>query len=138
MTPCEHESKIAPALASGELPRDLRQHVESCPECREAFSVARRLQKMAEGFSEQPLHSAECVWWRLSVRLRREQADRAQRPLVWMQRIFAATIALVCAALLGLAWRDYPSDVWTTGLAALGAVAIPATIALWSWSRARS
>lgn len=85
---------------------------------------------------EEPLEPAASMWWRLNLRMRREQMNRAQLPLVWMERIGAATfLLLVLFALWQISAQTNVSNILTVGLSALAAVALPALIVLWRWSR---
>ena len=137
MSDCPQESRIATAVANGSLPEDLLLHVPGCPVCREAHSVAGKMRRFANGLSEDPRLSAASMWWRLNLRMRRERAHHAEKPLAWMGRIFYATIGLAVA----LELISIPS-LWgrtaVIGVAALGAVVLPVAIALAGWSVWRS
>ena len=63
--------------------------------------------------------------------------DRAARlPLVWMGRIFAATVPLAtCLALWQVSRNTGGSYLLVVGLLGLVAVALPTMIVLWRWSR---
>jgi hypothetical protein len=76
------------------------------------------------------------MWWRLNLRKRREQMNRAQLPLVWMEWVCAATLLLTTLfALWQIAAGTAVSGVLMVGVLALAAVALPAMIVLWRWSR---
>ena len=137
MSTCRHESTIAAALSNGELPEDLHLHLESCAACAEVISTARHLHQLAEGLAREPVPGAASMWWRLNLRMRQQKAQRAQVPLIWMARILYLAIALLTVLVLTLI-PNTSRPVFTIGLAALGAVAIPAAIALWTWSRSRT
>jgi hypothetical protein len=138
MTPCACEPMIAAAVARGEFPDELRLHAEDCPACREVLSVAQKLQQLAIERTDELQPSAASMWWRLSFRIRREKACQAEAPLIWMGRIFVLTTTFLSATLLAICWQRLPSPVWAIGLPSMGAVALPVTIALWSWSRSRT
>ena len=132
MSDCPQESRIATAVANGSLPQDLLLHVAGCPVCREAHSIAGKMRHFANGLSEDPRPSATSMWWRLNLRMRRERANHAEKPLVWMSRILYASIPLTVGLELtfipGLSGR-----VAVIGVAALGAVVLPVAIALAGW-----
>lgn len=133
---CEREPEVVSALAQGELPPDLLQHAQSCAVCSEIRSVSRQLQRLFESCTEDPLEPAASMWWRLNLKMRREQMNRAQLPLVWMGRVCAATLLLTALfALWQISARTSLSNVLAVGLVALAAVAVPAMIVLWRWSR---
>ena len=136
MSDCPWESRVAIAVADGSLPEDLVLHLAVCPACREAHSVAGKMRRFAKGLAEEPVPSAASVWWRLNLRLRRERARQAQRPLVWMRTVFYLALAL--AALLELrSIPDLSGRTAVIGLVALGAVLLPVSIALFTWSRSK-
>jgi Na+/proline symporter len=86
--------------------------------------------------SENPAPSAASMWWRLNIRMRLEKARRAQQPLIWMGRVSYAAIAITIGLLvMQIPGLSQPAAV--AGLMALGAVALPVTIALWGWSRSK-
>ena len=130
------ESAIAVALARGELSEELRIHLESCAVCGEVHSIARRLQQMASGLAGEARPAAASMWWRLNMRTRRENARRAQAPLIWMGRIFYLTIAL-SLAFASMSIPGISGPAFTIGLLAPGAVAFPVAITLWGWSRSK-
>jgi anti-sigma factor RsiW len=136
MSECPWESRIAIAVADGLLPEDLVLHLAGCPVCREAHSLARKMRQFANGLAEEPAPSAASMWWRLNLRLRRERAREAEKPLVWMRRIFYVAIALT--ALLELrSIADLSGRTAVIGLVALSAVVLPVSIALLTWSRSK-
>jgi hypothetical protein len=137
MSACEKESTISAALRDGELPEELRLHMEVCAVCSEVHSAVLRLRLMTDAMAEGPQPSAASMWWRLNLRMRQEKALRAQAPLIWMARICYATIA-VLAVLLATMIPDFSRPVIEIGLAGIAAVALPVAIALWSWSRSRT
>lgn len=135
MSDCPQELAIAVALAQGELPEELRLHLAGCAVCGEVQSVAARMLRLAHAVSEEPRPSAAGMWWRLNLRMRQEHARRAQMPLIWMGRVFYAMIALATLLSVTLIAR-FSGPAGVIGLAALSAVALPAAITLWGWSRA--
>ena len=135
-TRCGKEPEVVRALVQGELPRDLLEHARACAVCSEVRAVSQRVQCLVEGSTEEPLESATSMWWRLNLRMRRQQMDRAQLPLVWMGRVCAATLLLITFfALWQVSANRAVSSVLIIGLLALAAVALPAMIVLWRWSR---
>ena len=135
-TRCGKEPEVVRALAQGELPRDLLEHARACAVCSEVRAVSQQLQCLVEGSTEEPLEPAASMWWRLNLRMRGQQMDRAQLPLVWMGRVCAATLLLTTFfALWQVSANRAVSSVLIIGLLALAAVALPAMIVLWRWSR---
>jgi hypothetical protein len=132
---CETEPDVIRALGRGVLSGDLLQHAQACVVCSEVCEITRQLH-LIESSMEKPRESAAGVWWRLNLRLRRQQMNRAQMPLVWMGRVCAATLLLITFfALWQVSANRAVFDVLIIGLLALAAVALPAMIVLWRWSR---
>lgn len=136
MSECPWESKIAIAVADGSLPEDLVLHLVGCPVCREAHTIAWKMRQIASGLAEEPGPSAASMWWRLNLRLRRERARQAEKPLVWMRRIFYVVIGLTAPLELRL-MPDLSGRTAVVGLVALSAVVLPVSIALLTWSRSK-
>ena len=76
------------------------------------------------------------MWWRLNLKLRRERARHAEKPLVWMRRISYVAIALT-APLELRSIPDLSGRTAVIGLVALSAVVLPVSIALLTWSRSK-
>jgi hypothetical protein len=132
---CEREPEVVRALGRGELSGNLLQHAEACVVCGEVCAITRHL-LLVESSMEEPLESAAGVWWRLNLRMRHQKIERARLPLVWMGRIFAATVLLAaCFALWQVSLNTGVSYPLVVGLLALAAVALPTMIVLWRWSR---
>ena len=136
MSYCPWESRIAIAVAADSLPEDLVLHLVGCPGCREAHMIAGKMRRIANGLAEEPGPSAASMWWRLNLRLRRERAREAEKPLVWMRRIFYVVIALT-APLELRSIPDLSGRTAVIGLVALSAVVLPVSIALLTWSRSK-
>jgi hypothetical protein len=133
---CEREAEVVRALGCGELSGDLLQHAEACVVCSEVCAITRHLLLVESSMLEEPLESAAGVWWRLNLRMRRQKIERARLPLIWMGRIFAATVLVAaCFALWQVSQSTSVSYPLVVGLLALAAVALPTMIVLWRWSR---
>jgi Na+/proline symporter len=105
------------------------------PECPEE-SVEAAMRQLANHLAEEPAPSAASMWWRITLRLRRERARRAEQPLIWMTRISCAVGALTATLLA--ASIPLPSHRATEiGLLALSAVILPVALTLWGWSRSK-
>lgn len=134
MSKCEQESIIVAALASGELPEQLRLHLAGCAVCREVHSVAGKMLQFANELGEELRPSAGSMWWRLNLRMRQEQARRAQAPLIWMTRILYF-VAAVTSGLLVASVPGVSRPAAAIGLVALSVLVLPVAIMLWGWSR---
>ncbi|HEX4134811.1 MAG TPA: hypothetical protein VHY84_09400 [Bryobacteraceae bacterium] len=132
---CKREPEVVRALGCGELSGNLLQHAEACVVCSEVCTITRHL-LLVESSMEEPLESAAGLWWRLNLKMRRQKMERARLPLVWMGRIFAATVLLAtCLALWQVSRNTVGSYLLVVGLLGLVAVALPTMIVLWRWSR---
>ena len=98
--------------------------------------VASAMQQLANRLADEPAPSAASMWWRLTLRMRRERARRAERPLIWMIRISCAVAALT-AALLAASIPIPSRPAAEIGILALSAVVLPVALTLWAWSRSK-
>jgi hypothetical protein len=137
MSDCPQESRIATAVANGPLPEDLVLHLAGCQLCTEAHSIAGKMRQIANELSEDPPPSVTAMWWRLNLRMRQERVRQAEKPLVWMARIFYAAVALAAGSEL-TSIPDLSGRTAVIGVAALGAIALPVAMALATWSVRRS
>ncbi len=98
---CERESQAVAARLSGEWPAGLKQHVAQCPDCQDALLVSSFLSESPVAHTVD-VPAAGLVWFKAKLRLRREAMERAERPLVWGQRVAAAIAG--GAMVWGAAW----------------------------------
>lgn len=110
---CEREKSVVAALKTGGLTEELRAHLRECAACQDALLVAGFLSAEAETAPVE-VPAAGLVWFKSRLRLRREAAERAERPLVWGSRIAAAL------ALAGMIW----ASAWVAGAGALLAASL--------------
>ena len=101
---CRHELEVAALARAGRWPDacepELRAHVSSCADCREAVTIAELLLEADRG-ADVHVPSAAQMWWRLAVRARLEREQAAARPVVWLQGIAAACGVGVALTVLG-------------------------------------
>jgi hypothetical protein len=133
---CPEESKISAALAVGEIPAYLLPHLSTCPICAAIHSTAMQMRLLASHLAAEAAPSATSMWWRVTLRMRREGVRRAEKPLIWMTRISCGVAALTAALLaLSIPMPSHPAA--EIGCLALSAVVIPVSIILWGWSRSK-
>ncbi|MBL8174993.1 MAG: hypothetical protein JNK48_10000 [Bryobacterales bacterium] len=96
MDTCPQEHAVAAAIRAGALPDDLAGHAASCRVCAEALLIASFLHLPEE---EAPVPPACLVYRRAELRARREQAERALRPVRAME---IAAMVLLCVLALAL------------------------------------
>lgn len=97
---CPQEPHILRAV--GTLPEELRQHVESCRNCREALKIQQGLLRLArlprETRATHRLPEAGELWWRAEIIrrwvAREDMAREAERPILW-SRALAFVLALL-------------------------------------------
>jgi hypothetical protein len=92
---CEREQELLAAVASAEVPDELRQHAAGCAECSEVLLVATFLRREAAATAQAALPDPAYLWWRALRDRRSAAAERATRLITIVQRA-----ALLCAALL--------------------------------------
>lgn len=94
------------------------------------------MQQLANRLGEESAPSAASMWWRITLRMRRDKARRAEKPLIWMTRISCAVAALT-AALLAATIPIPSRRAAEIGILALSAVVLPVALTLWGWSRSK-
>ena len=106
MKECVREAEVVEAVISGRWPAacdpELRSHATDCHICKDIVLVSSALQgERDSAVSSAALPSAGLVWWRAELRLRREAAWAAERPMKFVHWLAAASAAGVVGALLG-------------------------------------
>ena len=100
---CEFEAEVLMAVIHATWPqganRELRDHVQNCQICSDAAAITASLAIIREADRSIEIPSSGLVWWRAQLRMRREAAVAAERPMIAVQ-----WIALVCAMALLIAW----------------------------------
>ena len=101
---CVREQDVLDAAATGRWPDrvdpELRAHVDACAVCADVAEVAPLFIAERDAAWEQAdLPPASAVFWRAQLRVRREAAEQAARPMVLVQR---AALAYAGVALFGL------------------------------------
>src|SRR5215472_4498808 len=102
---CELEAEVFAAIAEGRWPEgvgaSLREHISKCAVCSDVAGVAAPLQ-----FEKQALRSAVVlpeagqVWWKAQLRVRREAAEAAGRPITVAQMVaFGCAMGLLGACI---------------------------------------
>jgi hypothetical protein len=120
---CEKEQAVAEMLQCGHWPEAcdpaLRIHVEHCAVCSEVVLVAQFLrEEHASLLADKKLPDAGLVWWKAQLRVRREAADLATRPIALAER-FALACAL--ASLLAfMVWKWAGFHTWLNRLVNFG------------------
>ena len=101
---CIREQEVVEAAATGRWPErvdeDLRAHVSACAICADVAEIAPLfVAERDAAWEEADLPPASAVFWRAQLRVRREAAEQAARPMVLVQR---AALAYAGVALFGL------------------------------------
>ena len=110
---CERESEVVRlARLPGEPPADLAAHLARCPDCREAFDVARYMIRLAADTdaiaATRLLPEPAQLWWKARLLQRWNAESRATAPLDWMQRIEVVGGIAAVIILLLFFWADLP------------------------------
>ena len=124
ITECQFEAEALGAVLEGRWPDGadpaLRAHAAQCPICAETAAVAGAIGAAREETREQaPIPDAGRVWWRAQLRMRREAARAAGRPITAAQVLAFACAAGVLGACFGATSSWLQSAVQAFG-AALG------------------
>jgi hypothetical protein len=119
---CEREQDVLDAAATGRWPDradgDLRAHVASCAICADVAEIAPLLiEDRDAAWEEAAVPPPGAVWWRSQLRVRREAAEQAARPVVLVQRaalVYAGMTLFALGVLLGpwvRAWAQLTADL---------------------------
>lgn len=135
---CPREAALLESLAAAgpdACAGDLLTHVAGCASCAALTEVVARLRdERRASIHEAQLPSSATMWWRLQRRARREEADRAMRPITVVQAITLACALGLLAAIVGMVAPDASRilswlDVLKHGAVAAGAASFPPTAA---------
>lgn len=101
---CPREQDVLDAAATGRWPEradaDLKTHVASCAICADVAEIAPLfVADRDDAWQQADVPSASAVWWRTQLRVRRDAAEQASRPVVLVQR---AALAYAGVTLFGL------------------------------------
>jgi hypothetical protein len=139
MEACRREAEMLERLRNGRPDAALGEHAAECPSCAEVMALAAAvLDDRATLMESAPLPGSGVVWWRTTMRLRREAARRALRiaRLVQVALVVAAVAASIAllvpkgttidlpAALASIRWVAVP-------IFAIGALLIMAPVAVY-------
>ncbi|HKW27632.1 MAG TPA: hypothetical protein VJN48_17740 [Terriglobales bacterium] len=97
---CQRESQVVADVRAGQWSAELRAHLACCETCGEAALVAESLQAEQQIGELPALPSAGQVWWKAQIRGRREDAERALKPVQVAQRTSAACALLALCFLI--------------------------------------
>jgi hypothetical protein len=119
---CERESEVVRlARQPGEPPADLAGHLARCPDCREAFDVARYMIRLAADTdavaATRRLPEPAQLWWKARLLQRWDAQSRATAPLDWMQRIEVIGGIAAVVVLMLLFWADVRGGLQTSAFA---------------------
>ncbi len=135
---CPREAALLESLAAAGLEGcadDLHAHVVGCASCAALADVVIRLQdECRASIHEASVPSSATMWWRLQRRARREETERAMRPITVVQATTLACAVGVLAAVFGMFAPDASRvAAWIAalrhGAEAAGAASFPSTAA---------
>jgi hypothetical protein len=104
---CLREGELLDALQTSRWPDAcdpcLREHAAGCAACTELLALATALiDDQRTLLQEAQVPSSAIVWWRAQMRSRREAAERALRPISFVQGVAIACAAGLLATVLGI------------------------------------
>jgi hypothetical protein len=104
---CGREDELLDALHSARWPAacdpQLRAHVDGCADCTSLLAVAGSLLDERHALVQQAqVPSSAIVWWRAQMRSKREAAEKAARPISFVQGVAVACFAGLLATALGI------------------------------------
>ncbi|MCZ6489532.1 MAG: hypothetical protein O7A06_03250 [Acidobacteria bacterium] len=105
---CPQEGAVSKAARKDQWEESLTAHVAGCPSCREIVQTSRWMQALAQrSETDMLLPDAGLLWWRAHLSQIHAHAERAQKPLVVVEVISEATIALAPIALALAGWLTW-------------------------------
>jgi predicted anti-sigma-YlaC factor YlaD len=120
---CDRETEVVAAAGTGAIDSDLRAHLDTCESCRDLFEVARAVvEDRGELMSEAHPPGAGLMWWRVTMRERREAARTAARAGSFIQFVLVVAAVFVALAFLGVTidvhavWQSIASSAKTFAL----------------------
>ena len=130
-------------------PLDRDEHLRTCVVCREALTIAEFFRKTAEPELED-LPDPNRIYWRAVLLQRRALAERATRPIRWIQQTaWVATIVLGLMAAVGVwrlpspvsrlthLWSSAPAEPQFLGAVMIGFAMMALSVAIGWWAAAR-
>ncbi len=105
--PCRHEPHVRRAAAEDSWSTMLREHVETCDDCRAAAAIAPFMTRLAR-LDERPraLPPASVIWLKAQLMKGSAAIDRVSRPINIMQLVGYLSVAAGWAAMLMWKWSD--------------------------------
>jgi hypothetical protein len=135
---CPREAALLESLAAAGpdgCADDLRAHVAGCASCAALTEVVARFRdECTASIHEASVPSSATMWWRLQRRARREETERAMRPITVVQAVTLACAVGVLAAVARMVVPDAARiAAWLAalrhGAEAAGAASLPSTAA---------
>ena len=104
---CRHEPHVRRAAAEDNWSTALRQHVETCDDCRAAAAIAPFMTRLAR-IDERPraLPAASVIWLKAQLMRGSAVVDRVSRPLNIMQMVAYLGVAAAWTGMLMWKWPD--------------------------------
>lgn len=104
---CHQEPHVRLAAAEGVWSESLRAHVQSCPDCAAAASVAPFLTRFSRvNIREQALPDPNVIWIKAQILGASSAVERVTRPLNIVQLLGYLSVAAGWAAVLTWKWSD--------------------------------
>jgi hypothetical protein len=121
------------------LPEPLRVHVETCPACAEAVTVARALLASAALDADEPIVASRWLLVKAHVRRRHLRAHRLERWHAWSILVGAWGLVLLAACLILPSLASVDSiTLQATGLIGVVTFVLTAAVFLWRWAHLES
>ena len=105
---CPPEGAVLRAARTDQWEGSLKTHVANCPVCREIVQTSRWMQALAQrSEKDMLLPDAGLLWWKAHLSQIHAHAEQAQKPLVVVEVISEAAIALAAIALALAGWLTW-------------------------------
>jgi len=117
---CMYDIEVRQALKDGHWPAgcapELREHVESCADCRDLVLVTEAFQLARTHSAHEGPEISGLLWWRAQLQRRRTAAEQVNRPLTvaqvfaWVVSLFMGIAFAVSQYHHGLQWSSWWSE----------------------------
>jgi hypothetical protein len=141
MKPCECEKELVviEAARSAEWDAELQKHVAACQICADAMLAAQALNAMhAEDVAAARIPDAGLMWWKAQLLSKRAAAERATRPISFVEHLAYACGVFIFVVVCALQWGTIRGwfDSIRSGSAVRGAPATALHFDFYGWEMA--
>lgn len=88
---CDYENGVVKVLNSGFITEEIKTHLASCANCREAAKIVKFFRhNLIKESKSKPLPAAGLIWWKSQLREKQRNAVRISQPMAIVQAVSIA------------------------------------------------